>query len=656
MKKTIAIAATIFSFCSSAYAEEQGDIDSDALSGLVKTKIYTASKKEEDLHRSPSATYVITEADLKQMGVRHWPDALRSVPGIQVSKINSSKWVIASRGFGEQFSNKLLVLIDDRPIYTTLFSGVLWDQQDIPIDDIKQIEVIRGPGAALWGSNAVNGVINVITKSSNETSGNHLNVTTGITDGGHMGEVVEASHTGLIKGVGSARTTLRLNSENSYKAVSRDPAYNDEWQNASGNFRYDSAPDADKSLSVKANVFANDGEQTYVFPTLAAPFATTQRGGETSKGGYVQGNLTKNVSKDSQITVRSYLDYTNWKYIGAEADFANMGLEAQYDSMLFDNWETVSGVGYKLATNSIDGTNVFFYSPDHETAHFLDAFFQTKIPLVEKKVFLTLGSKVETNTYDPFELSPSAKLSWEPSPLFMSWVSASQAHRIPSQGSNSLTTIVAGSPGGYVGLVPNKNFDSEDLTAYEAGVRVNPLKGLHVDTSVFHDEYSNLRTFVPGPAIGTVAIPRYIGNYGAAKNQGIEIAATYQTSPRLRLNAAYSHHEFEFSTDPSGADTVFLTSGKKSPRDMWNARASYEVIDNVVLNGSVYYSSSMPAIGIPAYTKVDTNLSWSPMEDLEFVVGVDNATDSLHPEYSQPIYGVRTEAPRLYYVTLKIDM
>ena len=238
----------------------------------------------------------------------------------------------------------------------------------------------------------------------------------------------------------------------------------------------------------------------------------------------------------------------------------------------------------------------------------------------------------------------------------MGWIGWSQAHRIPSRGTNTLTTIVAGTPGGFVGLVPDEDFKSEDVNAYEVGFRVNPFKGIHVDTTLFYDNYTDLRTFIPGPPVSGVAIGRHIGNLGAADNKGIELSATYQTTPSLRLNAAYSYHELDFSTDPSGADTVFLTSADKWPLHMWNIRSAYEVTEGVTWNTSFYYSDAMPAINIPAYGKLDTNVAWTPADTWEIIFGIDNITDDYHQEYSQQLFGVPTEVPRLYYVTLKIDL
>ena len=645
----------LFALCF-AVGDVHAEEPPDELKSLLDRKVYTASRKEEDLSKSASPTYVITAEDIKQRGVRHWQDALRGVPGLQVSKIASNKWMIASRGFGEQFSNKLLVLVDDRPIYTPLFSGALWDQQDVPIENIKQIEVIRGPGAALWGSNAVNGVINIITKSAHETTGTAINQNLGVSEFGEWTSVTEGQNTIALGNEGAFQSNLRFSRDGSYEPLSSDAGYDDAWHNASANFRYDSAKTPIDSLTVKGNIFTSAADQSMVFPDMAAPFARKTSTKEDSEGGYLQAIYGKNLDQDDKFTVRSFIDYTHWEYIEVDARFLNAGIETQYDTVLFGDWETVGGVGYKISSDDIRGTELFSYSTESETAHFFDAFFQTKIPLITNEVFVTLGGRLESNTYETFAASPNAKLAWTPTPFFMSWLSWAQAQRIPSRGTDALTTVVGANGLGYVALLPNDDFKSEKLNSYEAGIRVNPLPGFNLDTALFYNDYTDLRTFLPGPPVGAIAFARYIGNDGEATNRGVEVAASYQTSTRFKLTGSYSYHELDFSTNGVTADAAFLSSADKWPVHMWSAHLMHKLADDWRLNVSGYYSGSMPAIAMQDYTKIDTNIVWSPTDKWELILGIDNLTDGVHQEYSQQIYGVPAQVPRLYYMTFKIAL
>lgn len=560
------------------------------LEELVNTKIYSASKKEEDSDKAPSALYVITEDEIKQMGVRHVADALRTVPGLHVAKISSNKWMVASRGFGEQFSNKLLVLVDGRPVYTTLFSGVVWDQEDVPVSDVKQIEVIRGSGATLWGSNAVNGVINIITKSSAETLNTTAIASMGFTSGGDKQALLELQHGQKLDDWGTARATLRVNRDPSYDSLRNTPSFDDSWQSGSANFRFDSTPNRDQSLSVTASLFKNTAEQTYTFPSLSAPYTRKDYSREKSHGGYVQGTATKTLSPTATAKIMGYVDYTDWDYAKSNARYVDIGFDGQYDFRLFNNWESVVGAGYKLTSDDIASGSYLVYSPTSNQANFLDAFVQTKIPVIPHNLDLTLGSKVETNSYIDLAFSPSAKLAWYPSHYGMAWASWSRAHRIPSRGTTALTTIVAASPAGYVGLIPSNDFKPEILTAYEAGIRINPVRGLHVDTSVFYNDYDQLRTFIPGVATPSIATARYLTNDGAAKNQGFEISATYQTSPAFKLEGGYTYHDLKFVIDPGASDTAFQNSAKKWPAQMWNSHIAYSFINDWTANASAYYT------------------------------------------------------------------
>lgn len=630
---------------------------SEGLSDIVGTRVYVASRRQEDPERAASATYLITADDLKQMGVRHVADALRTVPGLQVAKIASNKWMVASRGFGEQFSNKLLVLVNGRPVYSNLFSGVLWDQLDIPILDIKQIEVVRGSGASLWGSNAVNGVINIVTKSSQDTLGTQLSATTGFTEGGDSQTLLEYQHGAKITELdGTIRTSLRLDEEPSYFSKANTAGFDDSWRAGSAYFRYDRAPNRNNALTVNAGVQINDVDQTYTFPTLVAPFTQKQQGNEASRNAFVEANWSRHYADDTQFSLQTYLSYSDWEYVNFNPKLVTLGTDSQYDFKLFESWETSAGLGYRVIHDQISSSTELVYSPGEFTAHFGDAFLQTTIPLIPSDLDLTLGSKAETNSYEPFLLSPSAKLAWYPNRLTTVWTSYARAYRIPSRGTRSLTTLAAGTPAGYVGLIPNEDFQSEEVDAFEAGIRLNPLTGLKFDATVFHNEYDNLRTFVPGPALpAPIGVARYLTNDGSAVIEGYELSASYQTSPALRLTGSYTNHHVVFALDPGASDTAFANGARRWPEHMWNCRFAYQISDNITFNGSAYYTAELPGSSVAAYTKLDSNITFEPMEGVEFTFGVDNLLDDRHQEYSGQLFGEPEEVPQIVYFSLKLQ-
>lgn len=629
----------------------------EPLGALVKTKIYSASKKPEDGNKSPSALYVLTEEDIRQTGVRFWVDALRFVPGLQVARISANKWAVGSRGFGGQFTNNLLVLIDGRPVYTTLFSGVVWDQQDIPIQDIKQIEVIRGPGATLWGSNAVNGVVNVITKSSEETIGTALSTTVGFTtDTAENQTVLEATHGKRVNDHSTWRTTFKLREDPSFRPVFNNSDFDDSWEGGSANFRYDSMPSSQNSLTVQGNFFLNNSQQTYMFPSLTPPFDFQSNSGERSRGGNVLIRQTQGLSDNRSLTFEGAVDFFDWTFAENNFQLFNASFETQYDFILFEDWQTIASAGYRLTADRIDNGPFLMYDPNSDVTHFYNALFQTQIPLVKNKLFLTAGTRVESNSFADLALSPSIKLSYQPDPTITLWSSFARANRIPSRGTFNLTTILAGTPGGFAGVLPSLDFQPEVLDAYEIGLRVNPIAGLSIDATAFFNQYDDLRTFEPIAPFGPFAAASVIDNQGEAVVRGVEVSARYQTTPAWWLQLAYSHHQFSFSTSPTSSDNFFTRGAGSAPRNTWSARTSYKISNDITFNFSAAYSDELPSIGIDSYTKIDANIAWRAFDDAEVIFGVDNATDNLHPEFSAPLFGERLEVPRITYITFKASM
>jgi iron complex outermembrane recepter protein len=655
LKESVAFLGLIVSYDALAASADQPD--KNPLKSLLDTRIYSASKKIENVYESPSSLYVITQNDLLRMNVRHIADALRVVPGLQVAKISSNKWMVAARGFGEQFSNKLLVLVDGRPVYTTLFSGVLWNQQDIPIVDIEQIEIIRGSGATLWGANAVNGVINILTKRADDVSSTNISITSGFAEHSDNTTVMEAQTSQTIQPAGNLRTTAKLRQDASYLSASKSPGYDDSWKAGSANFRYDTARNIDHSFNLSGSISANNSNDVHTYPTLSPPFSLTKNDDEKNVSSNIQGEWTEPLSENTNLRIYGYADYTDWQYTGYNPKFLNSRMEGQLNYKLFKTWDTISGMGYKLTADHIDNSQWLIYEPSSTIVHFFDAFFQTKVPIIEKQVELTLGVREETNSYDRFALSPNAKLAWMPSSYLMFWSSWGRAYRLPSRGTFDLTSRVAGTPNGYVTLFPSDDFKSEEVDTWETGLRANPFRGLSVDIVGFYSDSDNLRTFVPGPATGTqVAIARYIANSGSYENRGVEISTSYQTSPNFKIGFGYSYQDMDFALSDNAQDAVFLTSAGKSPQHTANINAYYSITDNLGWNIYAYYVDALPAINIPSRTAIDSNFSWNVTDHTELVAGIENITDNRHPEYSAQLFGINTEIPRLYYLTLRMSM
>lgn len=632
-------------FPSTAFAAEPDSIDDMPLEALTSLKVYSASKKSEDQLFSASAIYVITADDIRQMGATSIPDALRAVPGIEVAQLSSNKYMVASRGFGEQFANKLLVLIDGRPIYTNLFSGVIWNQNDLVLDNIKQIEVIRGPGASIWGSNAVNGVINIITKDSDQTQGNYANVL-----GGSQHRIAEYRSGMRFSEGDTARVAFKLRDEEDFKGTNRTD-YRDGWGSGLGSFRWDKEIDYRNSYSLVGGVSDGREEQLYKFPLLAAPFSDTHQSVDHFGGFYLIGKGQRGLEDHGDLNVTTYIDRTYWDYAEGRVEIANYNIDAQHDISLNDRNTLSWGLGAKATTEDIRNTPWYIYTPDNKTSYYLNTFFQDEIALIPRKLFLDLGTKLESNTYVGFVNQPSAKLGWHIDQANMLWASVARALRIPSLGTRDLSLQVSGTPLGYVSFVGNRNFKPEELVAYEVGYKTTPTTGVYVDVTGYFNRYDQLRTFEPGPATGNIFMPFNISNAGEADVYGIEGNTKWQVNHSLWLSAGYSFAKSSFSAQSSN-DTTFLQTSGKWPEQMYNIRASQKITEGVTFNASLYYTDMLPAIRIKPETKVDMNIVWQLQPGLDVTLAGENLFMPAHQEYTAALFSYPSRIGPSCYVKM----
>lgn len=631
-------------------AEE--DLTGLSLKELSNIKIYTASKKPEDPLKSPSATYVITADDIRQMGALTIPDALRTVPGLHVAKLSSNKWVVASRGFSGQYVTNLLVLLDGRPVYSTLFSGVFWDQIDVPMDDIKQIEVVRGPGASVWGLNAVNGVINIITKSSEDTTGKYVNVTAG----DYANAITEARYGTKLDDKSSYRAYVKYRNFDSYKAIGT-PGYNDAWQSGSAGFRYDSDISYRDNIEVSGQVRKSNANETLLLPTLVAPFTQEAQDEERVQGAYVLTKWQHGISDSSDLLITSYVDLSTIDLGYAKFQNRVIEVEAKNDFILNDHHDITWGVGSRVISDEIKNSEYLTYDPDHRITNFSNIFGQDKIGLINDELYLTLGGKLEYNSYSGLELQPSAKLAWTYLPNQTLWAGVSRAVRSPSRGSEDLTLLGRGTPAGYIALIGNNDAESEVLTAYEIGYKNFVRADLSFEATAFINSYDHLRTFEwqRGP-FGNIAVPLDIANNGEARTVGFEINGKYQPSPRWWVNASYSYLNPQYSLNASSNDTLFTADAHKTPQNIANIRTQINLTDSVSTSHSLYTLEAMDELGIPAQYNYDANIVWQATDTLKVGLYGSSLLKDQHQEFTAPLYGSETYVPRSYFVQITLQM
>lgn len=597
-----------------------------SLEELMNETVTSVSKKEQRLGDAAAAIAVLSNDDLRRSGATSFAEALRLVPGLNVATVDASDWAISSRGFSGFYAAKLLVLVDGRVVYTPIFSGVFWDLQQLNLEDVDRIEVIRGPGATVWGANAVNGVINVVSKSARDTQGTFLS--------GAGGDVHRAMAGMRYGGKLDDHTFFRV--EAGYQQTDDFPMANgspagDGWQSKQFGFRLDRYPGEDTHLTWQAGTVIDQ----LTHDTADASNVNTL------------GRWTRELSARSSVEVQAYYDRTNRNdplSVGAATD--TVDLTAQHTFGLGARHDVIWGAGYRWIGLQLNQRTPAFGVPRgrlHE--ELFSAFVQDEFKLIPDRLSLTAGAKVEHNDFTGLEFQPSVRATFKPANNQTVWAAVSRAVRTPAVSEdNPSMTVLAGAPfrgpgGGLFlpTLVGNSALKSEVLWAYELGYRVQPTKRVSVDVAVFYNAYDRLialdnsapPTFVPAVPIGAAQIPWT--NAQTGHTYGGEAALTVSPVDNWRLTASYS---LVRTAIPGNR---FLIS---APERQAILRSSYDFNPQVSLDTqlrSVDRLAGDPALGplfptTPAYTEADVRLSWRPTARCELSLVGQNLFSAQHPE------------------------
>jgi iron complex outermembrane receptor protein len=630
------------------------DFTQFTLEELANYPVTSVSKSEEKLSTAAAAIHVITQDDIRRSGVTSIPEALRLAPGLQVARVNAHTWGISARGFNDVFANKLLVLQDGRSVYTPLFSGVYWDAQDTLLEDIDRIEVIRGPGATLWGANAVNGVINIITKGAKDTqgvlitggSGTEEHLFGGVRYGGKIGEDAYFRVYGKY-----------FSHDDS--ALPFDGDANDNWQMSRGGFRFDWDATEINHLTFQGDIYGGTYKETYlrVNPTLPfTPFFDDVKA--DISGGNLLGRWTHTFGAESALVVQTYYDRTIRNSDIFEEDRQTWDIEAQQRFTFLGRHDVIVGLGYRLMTDETDGSFDVSLDPQERTTDLFNAFVQDKITLIEDRLWFTAGSKFEHNDYTGFEVQPSGRFTWVPHEQHTLWASVARAVRTPSRAESDvrLNEPSPVSPFIVTSIFGSSDYRSEELLAYELGYRVQPEERVSFDLALFYNDYDDLRSVElrgpqpgPPPHIALVA-----GNHLEGITYGGELAVNYQAAKWWRLRAAYSYLQMEMETKDDSTDTTSAADIEgSSPEHQVSLISSIELPDNISLDLWARYVDRLPARDIDSYFTFDARLAWRPTENLEFALVGQNLWDNRHPEFSVGLVEVqRTEVERSVYAKI----
>jgi iron complex outermembrane receptor protein len=617
--------------------ERPADLTNMSLEDLMNIEVTSVSKKEQKLSRAASAIYVISSEDLRRSGATSIPEALRMAPGLSVARIDANVWAISARGFNERFANKMLVLIDGRSVYTPLFSGVYWDVQDVLLEDVDRIEVIRGPGATLWGANAVNGVINIITKPARDTQGGLVAAGAGSEERGfgglrYGGKLGRHAHYRFY--------TKYFNRNNFVDASGRDAA--DGWDVLRGGFRMDWKAAGD-GLTLQGDIYNGGAGQTVTLTSLFPPFARRVNDRIKLSGGNVLARWHHAFSGGSDMAVQLYYDRTARNDVGLMEIRDISDIDFQHHFPLGTRQDIVWGLGHRYMGDFLEGGFTVSFQPKRRGNHLFSAFVQDEILLVNDRLRLTLGSKFERNDYTGFEGQPSARLLWTPHHRHTLWAAVSRAVRMPSR-DNDLRINLAAFPGAggalnLLSLFGNWQFKSEDLRAYELGYRVQPRKRLSLDVATFYNVYRHLRTFEPGlPFFESDPLPHRVfplryDNQMHGNTYGVESAASWNVTSGWKLSTGYTFFQARWHREASSQDTTAEKKAGNSPKHQWHVASYLRLPGNWEFDSALYYVDHLVNQGVPSYVRLDARFGWHPREAFDVSMGLQNLLDDRHPEF-----------------------
>jgi len=645
MKKAIhAVVLAVFMGRSVAHGAQGVQPPSDLLQmtieDLMNIEITSASKKEQRLAEVPAAAFVITQDDIRRSGMTTLPELLRLVPGVQVAQVNSNKWAIAIRGFNNLFADKVLVLVDGRTVYDRLNSGVFWESIDVPLDEIERIEVIRGPGGATWGANAVNGVISVVTKSAAETPGAAVTVGAGTFDG----ERASARFGGTLGGV-----AYRLSSHWAGRRESQLDARTsagDSWDTQTHGIRMDWARGAD-AMMVQGGATLATVRGLFPSPTGPVPAIEPFIDNRTFTQEYdVLGRWTHRRGDGSSMQLQSFVDYrhnddpVNPRQLQVDVD-------GQYHVKVARRHDVVVGAGYRFLDENTDGGFAFAILPADVHEVVLNAFAQDDIAL-GSRVQLTLGAKVERDGYVGWGLQPTARVMWSVVPQRQhAWAAVSRAVRTPSladvSGRFNYTSFIGPRELPIVvGAIGNPAFQSEEVVDAELGYRLELATTASIDVTAFRGSYKKLKTSEPlAPRLELTPgapphlfVPVQFGNLLDATTSGVEISAHLTPVRWWRVDGGYSTFRLVPHLSPASGDTHAAAFDGNVPRAQWQARTAFSLPAGVQIDGMLFRVGALTALGVGAYTRADVRLEVPLTKRLTASVVGQNLLDPMHQEFA----------------------
>jgi len=612
-----------------------------SLEELANIEVTSVSRIKSTIGQSAAAVSVVTNEDIRRSGATSLPAALRLVPGIFVAQQTSDSWAVSSRGFSSTNSEKLLVLSDTRSVYTPLYSGVFWDVQDVLLQDVDRIEVIRGPGASLWGSNAVNGVISITTKNAKDTQGIYAQAGGGSTERAIAG----------VRYGGKAGDRLYYRLFGKYfdrgPSVHSRTATSDESDFGHFGFRTDwEATDRD-TLTLEGDLYRTSVGLLAPSVNVSGRPAPTGKLEVGAGGGNLLARLRHGFSDTSDVQFRIYYDRTHRNDPSFVDDLDTVDLDIQHTVDLWGRQQLTSGWNYRFTDSRNEGKGVFAVQPPRSRDNVVSGFFQDQITITER-LRVVLGTKLEHNDFSGFELQPTARGAWDLSSRQMVWAAVSHAARVPTRLERDLSIDVGNPSGNPVArLLGNRDFDSEKLTAYEVGYRVQPVKPISVDVAAFRNRYSDLASLEFGtnfidPASGKTIVPIINRNLTEGTAKGIETLLVVSPVGQWRLTASHSFLQLGLNAHGQDLNRGRFQAGS-TPRHQFSLRSFLDLPQSFQVDAQFRHMTAitkLPSIangtGLRGYSELDARLSWRGWKQLEISVVGQNLLHDHHAEFGAP--------------------
>lgn len=628
------------------------DLTQVSLEDLMNIRVTSVSKKEQRLLKTPAAVFVITQEDIHRSGATNIPDLLRMVPGVDVARITANTWAISIRGFNTRYSDKVLVLIDGRNVYTPSFSGVYWDQQDVPLEDIDRIEVIRGPGGTVWGQNAMNGVINIITKSARATEGGLISAGAG----SELNADGLAQYGGKIGQSGAYRVFGKYFDVNNSSLPNGSRAA-DGWHGLHGGFRADWDLSPRDALTVEGDLYqTGEGQTLTSVISNDLPNIRTFNDRVTVGSGDLLGRWDHTLSNGSEMQLQIYYDHFDRVDQAIDETLDTFDVDFQHHLAIGSRHDIVWGLGYRRTSDKLTPGYDALFLPPHRSDNLYSSFVQDEIRLTDS-LWLTVGTKFGHNAYSGFEFQPGAQLSWMLSGRQSIWLSTSRPIRVPSLQDFAIrydaAVVPLDSGFGVVKIVGTPQTNAEVMLDFEGGYRAQLSKKLSLDLAIFRSLYDSLETaepaapfFVDHPAPPHLVFPQILKNMGYARSYGGEVSASWNVTRRWRISPGYSIMHLDVISDQESQDSTAQAVEGDSPKHQFQFRSLLNLNHNLDWDSSLYYVGALRGGSFPGYTRLDSRLGWRIGESLELSLVGQNLLTPRHFEFANAFEVNHTSVPR----------